>query len=288
MKRPVTFGNRKGLQTFVHAETKVVDMEKGEVEAWVSSEAKDRDGDIIRQAFWDLSNFEKHPVLVSSHNYRDLTAQMGIWRDMEVSRKKLGGIAVYNLGEGNEQAEAGFRLAVRGQAAFSVGFIPDMKEARELTDSSGSFWPNYEFRGQELLEVSQVTIPSNADALQRMLKDGHVDPDILELLEDELRSAGAAGLDDPDGLADHIVAVLEKRLPRLIGPLLEAAGTAAVDEYVRREAEAATLAAEQAAEAVDDDPAHEADDGADPWEDFDPAATAERATATALDHFVEV
>ena len=73
--------------------TKVVgDPVEGRIHAVVSTENKDRDGDIIRQAGWDLSHFEKHPVLLTSHDYRSLLSQIGEWEDMKVTGTKgLGG-----------------------------------------------------------------------------------------------------------------------------------------------------------------------------------------------------
>ena len=43
-----------------------------------------------------------------------------------------------------------------------------------------------EFRGQELLEVSAVTIPSNPDALQRFVKSPTLHPVIAEIAEEQL------------------------------------------------------------------------------------------------------
>ncbi len=157
--------------------TKVVgDPSDGRIHAVVSTENKDRDGDIIRQAGWDTSHFNEHPVLLTSHDYRSLLSQIGEWEDMKVTGAKalnggpqLEGVARYYVGEGNPEADWGFKLAAKGMAAYSVGFIPDMSRAKELKGED-SFFTNYEFNGQELLEVSAVTIPSNREALQSMAK----------------------------------------------------------------------------------------------------------------------
>ena len=52
--------------------------------------------------------------------------------------------------------------------------MPDMSKAKTL-EANGNI--SYEFQGQELLEVSQVTVPSNADALQS-LKGIELHPDL--------------------------------------------------------------------------------------------------------------
>ena len=166
---------------FIKAETKILDEKEGIISAIVSTESVDRDGDIIRQEGWDLRHFKAHPVLLSSHNYRGLTNQIGEWTRMEVVGKELVGEARYYIGQGNPEADWGFFLAGRDKAAFSVGFMPDMAQAKEL---QGDGKTSYEFKAQELLEVSQVTVPSNRQSLQAMKGIG-LDP-VMEMLVDDV------------------------------------------------------------------------------------------------------
>ena len=166
---------------FIKAETKILDEKEGIISAIVSTESIDRDGDIIRQEGWDLRHFKAHPVLLSSHNYRGLTNQIGEWTRMEVVGKELVGEARYYIGQGNPEADWGFFLAGRDKAAFSVGFMPDMAQAKEL---QGDGKTSYEFKAQELLEVSQVTVPSNRQSLQAMKGIG-LDP-VMEMLVDDV------------------------------------------------------------------------------------------------------
>ena len=166
----------------------------GKVEAVMSTEVKDRDGDIIRQRFWDLDDFIEHPVFVADHQY-DLLHQIGRWdgvKVMEVPGAKdidgepamqLIGTATYYIGKGNERADWAYKLAQMGAAAFSVGFIPDMNKAVEIEDKG--MWPAFEFRGQKLLETSQVVVPSNPEGLQRAvwaksLKQADKQPDSID------------------------------------------------------------------------------------------------------------
>ena len=166
---------------FIKAETKILDEKEGMISAIVSTESVDRDGDIIRQDGWDLRHFKAHPVLLSSHNYRGLTNQIGEWTSMEVVGRELVGRAKYYIGQGNPEADWGFFLAGRDKAAFSVGFMPDMTQAKEL---QGDGKTSFEFKAQELLEVSQVTVPSNRQSLQAMKGIG-LDP-VMEKLVDEV------------------------------------------------------------------------------------------------------
>ena len=169
---------------FIRPDLKIVDKAAGVINAVVSTEAMDRDGDIIRQDAWDLEHFKAHPILLSSHNYRGLTNQIGEWTSMKVVDGKLVGEAKYYIKSGNQEADGGFLLASKGRAAFSVGFVPDMSKAKQI-DSNGNL--SYEFQGQELLEVSQVTVPSNAEALQSLKGIGlhpELDSIVTEMLDD--------------------------------------------------------------------------------------------------------
>lgn len=159
------------IEKMIRSDTKVLDAKEGRVLATASTETRDRDGDIIRQAFWDLGHFLENPVLVDSHNYGSIERIFGHWENMHVKSKALVGEIVYHLDSPNPRvadlAKQGLDLAHRGMAAFSVGFIPDMSKAVELKGSD-NFLMSFEFKGQELLEVSQVSVPSNPDALLRM------------------------------------------------------------------------------------------------------------------------
>ncbi len=178
----------------IRAEIKGVDVENGTVDAVVSTEKQDREEDIIRAAGWKLADFRKHPVLLSSHNYYSLRAIIGEWTKMEVSGTKLVGTAKYFVGDdypNNEEAEWGWKLAQEGIAAYSVGFIPDMAKSKPV---DGSNW-GLEFNGQQLLEVSQVTVPANPQALQRTFGGSQVHPEVAAYISEVLKS-GAFDLGD--------------------------------------------------------------------------------------------
>ena len=171
------------ITKFIRPELKVLDPKAGVISAIVSTESVDRDGDIIRQSDWDLGHFKSHPILLSSHNYRGLRNQIGEWTSMDVDGKELVGTAKYYINEGNEEADWGFNLAQKGRAAFSVGFVPDMDSAKEISIGGKTA---YEFRGQELLEVSQVTVPSNPQALQALKGVGSLHPEVNQLVSEML------------------------------------------------------------------------------------------------------
>ena len=161
------------------AETKT--LGEGRVRAVVSTETKDRDGDIIRQSGWMLDNFLANPLLLASHDYYSLRSVIGSWESMKVIGARLEGVALYLVGQGNEEADWAYKLAENGLAAYSVGFIP--KEFKQFKDGEGY---GYEFTRQELLEVSHVSVPSNPQALQLMAKSAGLHPEIDSLVRELL------------------------------------------------------------------------------------------------------
>lgn len=149
---------------------KVLDEKTFRVEAIMSTENEDRDGDKIMSSGWDLKSFNEHPVLLSSHDYYSLGSQIGEWEDVKAGDGQLRGVARYYAGMGNSEADWGWQLAKMGKAAFSVGFIPKEWKEVKAADPRKGFWGSYIYEKQELLETSHVTIPSNREALQLMAK----------------------------------------------------------------------------------------------------------------------
>jgi hypothetical protein len=194
---------------YIRPEMKILDAENGRIHAIVSTETRDRDGDIIRASGWELDRFKEHPVLVSSHNYGRLDSIIGEWEEISVNGNQLEGIAKYYIGQGNSEADWGFNLAMKGRAAYSVGFIPDMSEAKEIAGSTRGF-SGWEYNKQELLEVSHVTIPSNPDALQQ-IKSLATHPIVKEIIEEEL-----GDMRNEEVISDEWIA----RMAEKLGPLL--------------------------------------------------------------------
>lgn len=172
---------------------KGVDPETNTVEAVISDETVDRYREVILAKAWksDLKNYKAHPVLLSSHDYYDLTSQIGVCEKIKVNSKDrtLEATFKYLVGKGNPQADWGFTLAQEGLAAFSVGFIPrkstsDPSEIAKLLnlDAEKDPIPYRVYLEVELLEVSQVLIPANPSALQKGIDDSE-DPVISDILQ---------------------------------------------------------------------------------------------------------
>jgi hypothetical protein len=208
------------LNKMVLPEVKVIDAKDGRIQTTLSSEVEDRDGDVIVQKGWVLDWFVKHPVLLSSHNYYSLTSQIGEWEDVKVKGKSLIGVAKYYIGEGNSEADWGYRIASKGKAAFSVGFIPLEWEEREKTERPT--WAGFKFLSQELLECSHVTVPSNPAALQDMANSKLVDPDLRMIAKSLLdnyayKGEGSCCYGDCDSPSNGVVALCADHM-RMIEP----------------------------------------------------------------------
>ena len=152
-------------------------------EAVISTETIDRHGDIVKASGINIDRYMKHPVLLSSHRYDDLRKQIGIVKELRREGKKWVAKYQYFAGEGNEEADWGYKLSQKGIAAFSIGFIPKNWDMEENEDGE----VKRVFKEVELIEISQVLIPANPDAIQKSLEsDDEIERKIAEVMSEEL------------------------------------------------------------------------------------------------------
>lgn len=121
----------------------------------LSTEDKDRDGDVIKADGWIVDNYLKNPVVLFAHKYDELPVARAekVW----VEDGKLKATARFATEKENPLAENVYQLYKNGYMnAVSVGFIPVEYEEKE---------EGYEFTKQELLEFSCVPVPANPEAL---------------------------------------------------------------------------------------------------------------------------
>lgn len=180
----------KILKVF-RAEVKSVDEENHSVVALVSTKSIDRDGEsILPEAFKKrLKIYKDHPVLLSSHRYDKLTQQIGMAESVKVTDEGLEAKFKYFVGQGNQEADWGFNLVKNGVGAYSVGFIAHGYEDQPINeDTKVGKKPYRIYTDVELIEVSQVLIPSNRDALSNSLSAENVDPIEKEMCELAIKS----------------------------------------------------------------------------------------------------
>ena len=181
------------VRKIFRAKIKSVDKEKFIVNAVVSDDSMDRYKESILASAYEkrLPTYKQHPILLSSHNYDKLTCQIGLAENIYIEGNKLHADFKYFVGEGNDEADWGFKLAEKGIAAFSVGFIPHAFQDPPAPESEDAkSWPagvRRRYTDVELLEVSQVLVPANSNALQNSLKSED-DPVVKSMIEQTIES----------------------------------------------------------------------------------------------------
>jgi HK97 family phage prohead protease len=154
-----------------------------EFEAWVSTEAIDRDGEIIRVAGWRKPSLQKAKLLLF-HDYDELAIGKQYW-----TRHKTEGdiVGLYSRGRFGPQMHglAVGELYLQGDMdAFSVGF--NWFKRIFDAEADGIKKPFYEFIDQELYEYSAVNVPCNPEALiayERMLADAGDVKDAMAIIK---------------------------------------------------------------------------------------------------------
>lgn len=124
-----------------------------------TSEAVDRQGEVVSADGWDFRSFEANPVILDTHDYSGIDAIVGralpplrrmgdTWEvDVEFSQSPKGRLAKQLVDEGSLRAvSVGFRSMER---------VGGAREGAPLTHVK-----------QELLEISVVPIPANPEAVR--------------------------------------------------------------------------------------------------------------------------
>lgn len=138
---------------------KDIDKKEMTITALVSTSEKDRASEYIPAEEWKLANYEKNPVILWAHNYDQPPVGKALWTKID----KKGLIQKIKFAN-TDFAKDIFGLYDGGFLnAFSVGFMSD----RDAEDSSI-------FRNAELLEVSCVPVPCNANALMERAASGFI------------------------------------------------------------------------------------------------------------------
>lgn len=170
----------------IRAEVKDINTEKHTLTAVISTKKQDRDGDVVLpEAFKDrIKSYKEHPVLLSSHNYSDLTKQIGQAnpKTINIEDNQVSVQFEYFVGQGNPEADWAWVLAQKGIASYSIGFMGHTFDWMKEKDAEGNERiTGRKFTDIELLEVSQVLIPSNRGALQMGLNMAKEEVELCEM-----------------------------------------------------------------------------------------------------------
>ena len=161
------------LRAFV-PEIRKKDTDTRTVTFVASDGSRDSAHTVLNQAGWDLKRFNANPVIGYNHEVygawdtKDVDFVIGKGRAYVEDGKLLVDIT-FEPKEFNELAEKVYQKVLFGSLnAVSVGFLPkgqgrwgDGDEAR------GEANETYYYAGQELLEISVVNIPANANATRK-------------------------------------------------------------------------------------------------------------------------
>ena len=148
-----------------------IDGEERTVTAVISTDAIDRDSEVLLPKGADIEQFQKNPVVLWSHNSSLPPIGKALW--IERKGKKI--IAKVQFAT-TELAEEVWQLFKGGfLKAFSVGFIPI--ESRSPTPDDIRKKPEWAevrriFSKWLMLEASAVGVPSNPEALATAIKEG--------------------------------------------------------------------------------------------------------------------
>lgn len=142
--------------------SKAVDKEAGIYEVMISTEAIDRDGDIVRAAGGIFENYLRNAVVLFGHDYRDLP----IGKTLEINVLPGSGVRVkfqFPAWGLSDKADAIRKLWDAGFLnAASIGFTP----IKSINLDPQKPWGPQDYIEWELLEWSIVTVPANQDALR--------------------------------------------------------------------------------------------------------------------------
>ena len=155
----------------------------------LSDNKPDRVGDIIEADGWELANFNRNPIALFNHN-PDFV--IGRWADVRVDGGTLRGRLELAAEGTSQRIDEIIKLVQAGfLKASSVGFKALKKEPINKGRSE-------RFIKQELVEVSLVAVPANANALA-MAKSLGTSADTIKLV---FKTVEASPPDSP-GIADN-------------------------------------------------------------------------------------
>lgn len=154
----------------LYTTAKIEVTDKGLV-AVASTASEDRQGEVVQVEGWELKNYKKNPLILWAHDHTQppIGVAKRIWVEGSGKRAKLMFEPVFH--EITEMGRAIKRLVEEKIIrSFSVGFRP--------IDQDGDT-----FTKQELLEISAVNVPANAEAMMlayKSLKDDGFANEVIE------------------------------------------------------------------------------------------------------------
>src|SRR3990167_6131891 len=170
--------------------------------AVASTEVEDRQGEVVRQAGWSLTNYKKNPILLWMHDHtKPLGKATRIWLDKTGSSPILKFKGV--ISTATEWGKAAQALMDEGiLTTFSVGFRALEAEGDEIVKA-------------ELYEISLVTVPANPEARTLAVKKLEEADIEEEVIEDFKKSMSQEETEDKLSELNETIGEFKKRLAQV-------------------------------------------------------------------------
>lgn len=145
------------------SDIKGIDEKEMTMTATISSNAKDRQGEVLEPKGVDLKNYLKNPVVLWAHDYSLPPIGKALWvrRDGDTVISKVQFAKTPFAQEIFQLFKEGFLKA------FSVGFMP-----KQWEDGDGQKTPYRTYTKWEMLEYSAVPVPANPEAIALAMSKG--------------------------------------------------------------------------------------------------------------------
>jgi len=199
MKRPEQVITKEiaGERIYKDAEKIEANDNEQSIIGWGSRPTADRDKELILSSAWKLDNYKKNPVLLLSHKYDIPPVGKVIWIKNDSNGLKFKA-KFANTDRGKEMYQL-YKEGIMG--AFSVGFTPNKNGYVDSPQEKEYQGLKRVYKDVELLEISCVAVPANADALVEFVKSGKV---INKQLKEELEQVIEI-VDGPVQVTDDVV-----------------------------------------------------------------------------------
>ena len=155
-------------KTIENLEYKSIIEQDKTIEVAISDDTIDRMNEKIDISAWDFTEFMQHPILIVNHEYDSIKKQIGEIKEIWIDGNKLYAKIYYYAGEGNEDANWAWFLSKQKKSAFSVGFLYENGFVENMQLENNKIVRVY--HKVKLLEISQVVIPANANAVMKAVQ----------------------------------------------------------------------------------------------------------------------
>jgi HK97 family phage major capsid protein/HK97 family phage prohead protease len=189
------------------------DSEERTLTAIASTSNPDRDHDVLPSDGWNLKNFKKNPVMLYGHDSRALP--IATVTDIKQDGEKLVFKARFPKPGIHDFADKVYELYKDGiLKAFSVRFS---SKDYEKNDYGG-----LTFKKSELLEISAVTIPANAEALVQQVKQlKESDNDMADTKAPEKKEEKVLTMEEVEAKIKEMTENMEKNATEKANALFE-------------------------------------------------------------------